>query len=675
MTGFFRKKGLDWRQAYHASQDGSTSIQTWKIKNKNKWESWLKAVGLAALVVLVLLIIAVLFNIAAIKSLYQQVNSGKANLEEAVFQVEQGQFSTAARYAEYAAGNFEQAASVVQGYENNLLVKNIGSLKKEQDSLFRSLRGASVMSSSGKQLALIAHNLGALTGQKNTSFTHLSTEKKREVLEFIYKTNPELAGIQANIKLACEDISSLKQSWLVWPLKGMVDQAAVRLDRFQQGYSHMLALARLAPEAMGYPDQMSYLLVLQNNDELRPTGGFIGTYGILTVKDGEIDRLDTHDIYHMDMPVRDTLSIQPPHPIDQYLVDKWYMRDANWSPDWPQSAEKIEWFYHQENSLLPPKDDINDFDKKFDGIIAITPNVVENLLRIVGPVELEGEVYTADNFQNLLQYRVEKGHIELGIPSWHRKEIIGEILKELKQRVLAAPIEHYASIFKTVIQDLEKKNIMVYFKRGHLAEAARQANWDGAMPAVDGDYLYVVDANLGSLKTDAVMERSISYSIDSRASGAAANLKINYDHTGQADWKTSRYRSYTRIYTPKGSELVSARGFAETLNGSQADVYTENGYTVFAGLVLVSPNGNTKLELEYRLPAKFSTDKIDSYSLYVQKQPGKEVEPLSVKFSFSSPLINYVPQESFDSSPEVGQAAWKTDLSVDREFRALFNRN
>ena len=134
-------------------------------------------------------------------------------------------------------------------------------------------------------------------------------------------------------------------------------------------------------------------------------------------------------------------------------------------------------------------------------------------------------------------------------------------------------------------------NILFYFNDPQVQAIAQNLNWSGEVKAVSGDYLMVVDANLAAFKTDRVMEENIFYSLNKSASGVLSKVVVDYKHTGGFDWKTTRYRSYVRVYVPRGSKLVKASGFGDGDIDISQDDFGREGYAkdYFGGFVSVEP--------------------------------------------------------------------------------------
>jgi len=355
--------------------------------------------------------------------------------------------------------------------------------------------------------------------------------------------------------------------------------------------------------------------------------------------------------------------------LQKYLnAKKWYMRDANWSPDWPTAARQIEDFYWKEDALLLEKNKINNFQGKFNGVIAVTPNVIADILNFIGPIKIGNEEYNKDNFQKLLEYRVEKGYVQLGTPEWQRKEVIGQIASELKLRVMNLPASSMVKVFDIFSDNLNKRNIMFYFHDRGLENLATEQDWGGEMRGEQGDYLAIVDANLASFKTDAVINRSISYNLK-ETDNLIADLRINYAHGGDFDWRTTKYRTYTRIYVSRGSRLISSDGFE-----GEVVTYEEFNKTVFAGFITVEPKNIGSVRLRYQLPPSlYVAVRNGEYDLYLRKQPGVNSVEMNVSLDFAKKISSYSPTGFYAIKGNKDKSVnWNGEMVVDREFVVKF---
>jgi len=425
---------------------------------------------------------------------------------------------------------------------------------------------------------------------------------------------------------------------------------------------------------LGFNGAKHYLLIFENNMELRPTGGFIGSYGIITIESGEVKKIFTDDVYNLDKLSAGKMKELAPLPMQKYNNQKyWYLRDANWSANWPDSAKKITEFFHKERI------NANLSDQPLDGVIAITPDFIANLLAVIGPIKSQGLTFSAKNFALDLEKFVEFDFSQYDVAYSERKEIIGDLADILIARMENIPTGDLVKLWLAVKKNIDQKQILVYMFDDKLQKYFSDRQWSGEVKATAGDYLMIVDSNLASLKTDSVMERSIKQTLKiNNAGDLIAQLEITYQHNGQflTDLIT-RYRTYAKVYVPEGSWFERGwikAGDKETALDMSKDLEYGNefGKSYAAYFLVIEPGHSKTIILEYKLPAtlKNQSEK-GQYSLTVQKQPGTSGHKLEIDLNFSRDIAAYK-SDNFPSRFDGQSISWKTDLSVDREYIIKF---
>ncbi len=644
------------------------------VKKRRLTKNIIKSIKIFFYFLVIFIILLVLFigyNYLVFKDIYSGAVLGKNHLESSVYSVRQQDFNKAQVYSAKAQESFSQIKQDLDQIRSKYLLAIFGGVVNQLDDLEYLATTGEILARSINQGAVLGDELNDIMNSRlDFSFSKFSEEERKKVLKFIFESGPEIYGIKANIDLAILNLSQFEGKGVFSLIDGKVDELKKQLDYGSLLLTKLIPLTEMLPYVAGYPNQSNFLVVFQNSDELRPTGGFLGTYGVLEAKNGEIVNFDTHDIYHLDMPVKDRLNIEPPEPIKKYMVDKWYMRDANWSPDWPTSAQKIEWFYEQEYNLLSAKDKEEQFGGKFQGIIGITPKFVTNLLDIIGPIHIEGEEYNSENFHELLQYRVEQGFVQLGVSSWQRKEVIGDILKEIKIRLLDIPATRWGELLNVMDRSFYSKDVLFYLNDERLQDYVKFLNWSGEIIESKGDYLMVVDANLGAYKTDSVVGKKIEYKLDQSHNGLISNLNLNYAHQGGFDWRTTRYRSYTRVYVPKGSKLIKIEGDYQ----DDVEVGEEFNKTYFGFFISIEPGEIGNIHLKYSLPENLNKliEIEGKYDFYIQKQPGNKTGELLVDLSVINKVKSYKPVGFSVENIKNKRIIWKTDLKTDKIFNLDF---
>ncbi len=373
-------------------------------------------------------------------------------------------------------------------------------------------------------------------------------------------------------------------------------------------------LTDIYQKAGGFDREQTFLILFQNDMELRPGGGFIGSFGILKTKNGKVSDIQIHDTGVFDGRVPDTET--PPYPMGEDLhIKSWKMRDSNWSPDFPTNAEKAEYFYK-----------LGQGGENFDGVIAVNTNVLNSFLSITGPLKINdypGE-YNSETAILQLEYQVEKGYQEQGIEKGERKSVMKEMAGVLVEKAHNFTLSQQIEMAKKIEEHLKNKDIQFYFKDENLEAEAESMNWAGKTRDYSGDYLMVVDANLNSLKSDICIKRKIDYSIDLTQENPKAKLMLTYEHTCRTkDWMTTNYNDWARVYAPAGTWLVESSVPRDEMRFSE-----DLGKEVYAFPVYVPIREARTITLEYNYPLNFK-DRI--YSLMVQKQSGSGDVDFSAK--------------------------------------------
>ncbi len=554
--------------------------------------------------------------------------AGKNQLSQAVSSLRAGNWVEAIKISQKAENSFSAGLADLASVSGHFIFRRRGPARNQLNDLKYLLATGETLSRAFNRGLPLARDLATvLATAPGGDFNNLNADQKSQFLKKVYEAEPELNGLKADLNLSLLNLKKIRRLSLFWPIYGQISALKDQLALGDHLLAALAPLSRLLPALGGYPQPARFLLLLENNDELRPTGGFIGTYGILATDNGNIISLETEDSYHLDMPAVGKWNLDPPEPIKKYLkVENWYLRDANWSPDWPTAARQVLAIYNGENAATGGATQI------FNGVIAITPDFVSDLLALVGPLTISGQTYNVDNFQELLQYTVEVGYKKENISSWNRKEIINEILTELQKRLFALPAANWKQLLNITTKNIAAKNIQLYLTRSDLEREVITLGAGGQIALRSGDYLGVVDANLAAFKTDAVVKKSLSYAVtgETGKSGVAdrpaatAVLTLSYKHQGGFDWRTTRYQSYTRVYAPLGSRLIAISGLDEAPDLSTTDDAALDK-TVFGFYFSVGPSQSREITLTYSLPDAIAQRlAAGDYSLFAQKQAGRE---------------------------------------------------
>ena len=497
---------------------------------------------------------------------------------------------------------------------------------------------------------------------QTVTFGDLSTETKRAILKRLSASADDLDLLSAQIDIVQAEIVLLTQDVQLGPVLSLLGSLSKKLEDVGGELKLLGILARLLPAFAGLDDEATTLLLFLNNNELRPAGGFIGTYGVLKTSGGDISELETADVYALDDAVSDKIIRTAPSPLQRYnATTKWFFRDSNWLPDFAASSMAGSELFLEEVGFLEDPESIPT-TTQIDNVIGFTPTYASDLLAITGAITVGGQTFTAENIAETLEYQVEYGYVAEGLPPSQRKEILADLVNEMKTRLYALPAQQWQEVFKVTELALQEKQLLLFSTDVTVQHVIVKNGWGGSVDSQTVDTLIVVDANLASLKSDPAVVRATTYTIEQDATDEwIAKVSIHYKHTGTFDWKTTRYRTYTRVYLPEGTELVDVEGSwlndkmqNPTGAAGSVDVEHELGLTSFGTFTSVEPGEENTLTFTFA-PALSVIEAIKAgdYALTVIKQPGAQNNALTIDLDFDKNVTHPTTSES--------QAEWGDD--------------
>lgn len=604
--------------------------------------------------------VSILPHYASLKSVYSQSNEGGLHLQAAEKFLREQKFDLATQELLSAEESFNLAQKNLGNLDDSLVMKSDyieNQYLVAQDVLFIGEK----LSGSLQKITAIGDKALKIVKEKDATFLNIDSKTKGEILQVILESTNDLKDVRRDFSIVSEKLVEINKRQPLFIFDKVIDPLQTNIPKVEQTFDLALTFMKVLPAFAGYPEEKTYLFILENNREMRPSGGFIGTYGILNMENGEIKKFFTDNSYNLDVLVKDDWELASPEPMKKYMNQpKWFFRDSNWWPDWPTSAEKIEWFYKAEGGT-----------EEVDGVIAVTSTVIEELLGVLGEFEVAGLTFNKENFWEQMQYQVEFGYYKQGIDVMDRKDIIGDLGKQIMARLFTLPLSEWPSLIEMVGQQTKEKHILLNFHDPSLQKLAVENGWAGQVKRFPGDFVMLVDANLAALKTDSVMDRTMIYSLEQDVEDdLTAQVKVNYQNSGTFSWKTTRYRTYTRLYVPEGSQLVSVKAGNKKYTAEEIDTYKEFEKTAFGVFFEVEPQTSKEVVWTYKLPNKIK-DQINKgqYSLLVQKQPGIPKMNLQMEFDFNHAIKG---QEAIDYKVDEISLKHTEVLRSDQEYNIWF---
>ncbi len=394
----------------------------------------------------------------------------------------------------------------------------------------------------------------------------------------------------------------------------------------------LLESTRALRTILGETTKKRYLVLFQNNTELRATGGFLGSFALVDMDRGALTNVEIPGGGPYDLSGSLRERVIAPHGL-HLIKTEWQFQDANWFPHFPDSARKAMWFYEKSGG------------PSVDGVIAVNASFVERLLAFTGPIPMPeyGKTITAENFMRETQYAVE---FEYDRSENKPKKFISDLFPRVLEKLSALQLRDAGGLAAVFVDGALHRDIQAYMVDSAVQSSLSRIGITGELTPRDGAFLAIVNSSVGGGKSDAVITRSVSRTITLMPDGRfMETVGMRVEHPGPVRdvlyGKTNI--DYARFYAPAGSVLVGARGFRtpdqsrfkevppqyrddtdlKAISGlirhdpiNSMDLYAERGFEVFAGWIETRPESVHEVEISYLLPFRLSDLKRTSDGAY-----------------------------------------------------------
>jgi len=405
------------------------------------------------------------------------------------------------------------------------------------------------------------------------------------------------------------------------------------------------------------PVQRKYLIFFANNRELRPGGGFLGSFGIVTIGNYSISKIEVHDVYDADGQL--IAHIEPPAPLRKYLgVPHWFLRDSNYSPDFLDNYRKALIFLEKEINLT-----------EISGGILVTTSAIENLLEAFGSIYLPDyrEYINSQNFYLKTQLHVEKKFFP---GSTQKKTFLTALINQLYINMDDFSLKKFGIGLK---KSLDEKQIVVYFDDQIFQSFIDSSYWSGrviepkctiATKNCIIDYLFPYDTNVGANKANYFISRDLSLKTNIKENGTIHHLlSIQYKNSSPDEiFPAGYYRNYFQVLIPKEAVVnqVTRDGIlVEEINQAN-DRYKTVGF-----FFEVAPKKSVEIKIEYFLKEKILPGQ-QMYQFVIQKQIGASNSDFVLVLKTSADT--YVVNQNFSPVVKDREMIYNTNLSTDKIF-------
>ncbi|MEK7096529.1 MAG: DUF4012 domain-containing protein [Patescibacteria group bacterium] len=527
--------------------------------------------------------------------------------------------------------------------EANKAKENIGKLKLLSQAWGQDIQYLSFIPSKPSKLVayekfldsayVILNSISSLNQEAKSVFSNRAVASGESVssidlLVFSKAFSEGLDKMEKNLLISSANLSSASAS-LPDDLKTSLDDASEIVKNTTESIATLRGFLNDGfPWIAGEESERNFLIVFQNNTEMRGSGGFIGSFASARIDKGKFSALDFEaNIYKLDKVFTAKETVKPPEELAYLSNGKWAMRDSNFALDFPESAGKMLEFYGKETG------------KEADGAIVLDTTLFTDLLKVTGPIEMPeyGKTVTADNFVKEIQYEVEVGYFqrENGAVENEPKKILADMMPKFMDRLSSAMVDEKQSVevMGAIYSALKKKHLLFNFQNQSVQETVLKLNYGGKIEHKFSDYLYVANTNIGGKKSSLNIKETINHKVAINNDGTLDEVvDLTRKHNGTGEWPDGDNINLVRILVPDQSTITDMKSTGGNFwpNGLErqkiSPVYkigTEAGKTKVSFWQNTSVGGETKSITSYK-----SNYRVDlagggfSYWLYLQKQPG-----------------------------------------------------
>lgn len=458
------------------------------------------------------------------------------------------------------------------------------------------------------------------------------------------------------------------------------------LAKWQPTLGMLVNTMETFPALLGFEGEKTYLILFQNNYELRPTGGFIGSYGLVSVHKGRIGEVAIHDVYDADGQLKQ--KIVPPFALSRYLgASNWYLRDSNYYLDYPTSAATAANFLKMETG------------EEVDGVIAIDVVMLSNLLEATGPLYIADyqETLTEENFFLITQTHAEKDFFP---GSTQKKDFLKAVRQTLESKLRSGTEVSYTALLSVLTRAVSEKHLLFAFADPTIQSIFNANKLSGSLldtrEKEQGrllDFLYINETNIGQTKGNYYLQREIAQNVAIDGEGRVKEeVTVSYTNTSTKESPFGgEYKSYVRVVLPESAEITTiyldgreqeivpavtdrARyaqdGFIPP-RGMEVDEVIEDGQKVYGFLVTVPVQQSRKYTLHYTLSERVLVNQPEFiYDLMHVKQPGTENDQYNLEISY--PVAARMVETSVPVNDLGGKLTLETEMRTDKNLVVVF---
>ncbi len=472
------------------------------------------------------------------------------------------------------AESLSETAAVVSAVRQ---MQTIHQLRQE----LKQLGEQSVAQVLGKQPGDVFETVTALAAQQQTLYSSLSV-------------------IQTQLQSISTEFLADNEKEAIEKILGEIQQTRRQVATFEQ-------IRQLLPAFLAQNERRRVAIVLQDSQELRPSGGVISGVYLVTLEKGTV--IDQQFFTPAQIEGNKTASLPAPADYKKLLhKDTLQIIDAGWGPDFTETANTL-------NGLLD-----HTLGRKADLMVGVTTNTLHDIIEKTGPLALDGtrETLTDKNFYERLESHQEAGYLET-------------VFVTLFERVLKEPTQASQAL-SVISNELQTGQAFLVSAQPTENDVLNSLGWAGQVstpqcPSLLGtegcqiSTIYQLESNIGLNKIGSMIERKVDHTIEVGKNQLRHKRQLTLTNQASTNrWPSGPYRDYLRFYLPADAELVMIRVGDTILDLKTLEKGQDKGGQFVGFLVEVPIKSSLNISLEYRQPFAYIAG--TGVAFFDQKQAG-----------------------------------------------------
>jgi hypothetical protein len=521
--------------------------------------------------------------------------------------------------------------AALQGDPAVAIARPIPVLGTQVDAATKLVRAARLLTSRHEALGQL---LDQYTAARDSS---KGLERIAALVRFTAATREQSAELAAAFREADALVAATPREGLLPELTNLRSTVDGQVARLRPVVASADAASSIMPSALGVGGEKRYLVFAMDNAEVRGAGGLNAAFATPRLRDGLLMDLQFRDIAEVDRP-RQRPYVAPPAPLRDHLlggVFPWQVADAGWWPEFALSAREARRLYKIETG-----------DENFHGTIAFTPEFVDELLRVVGPVVVPEAGVTVHSGET---YVLSLEQAEVLNRGEGRKRFLADLAARVLDRLLALSPDRYPDVLQAIDRAGKRRQLQVLLDDPAAQAAVTQAGWYTPFTfAPQTDRLAVIEANVAPVsKLHVLLKLEHSLDVTLKPNGGAdERLVTTYNNTYgptlppllervRSTFMTGNLGTYVRRYIRPDARVVSVSNDGSPRFTAAERIEQELGSLAVGNYLYVRP-GVSHVETRYTVPGVVTSPAGDparggTYTLHFWKQAGRDKDTLTVR--------------------------------------------